>query len=208
MIYIVKHKKYDNPVPDGYKELWVGNKKDKWIEKYNPYINEITGMYRIANDCTEEVVGLVHYRRFFINKGEILTMLDAENILKHYDIILAKRYTYTKGLFESFSDEIREIYRPFAFKYYNEMCCLEMGLRKYFESHYFNPRNMFVARLSIIQEYIKWLMPVIEPILDECIADAKDGCYERIIGYVVERLLTYWVNKNNLLAYEMDYKEI
>ena len=143
-----------------------------------------------------------------MNNNEILTMKDAEEILKHNDIILAKRYTYTKGLFESFSDEIREIYRPFALKYYNEMCDSEMGLRKYFDSHYFNPRNMFVARLPIIQEYINWLIPLIEPLFDECIADTKDGCYERIIGYIVERLLTYWVNKNDLLVYEMDYEEI
>ena len=45
MIYIIKHKKYNNPIPQNYAELYVGDmyKNDKAkdnINYLNKYINE------------------------------------------------------------------------------------------------------------------------------------------------------------------------
>ena len=70
MIYIVKHKEYENPVPQGYKQLYVGNMfhfdyKEDNINKLNPYINETTGIYDIWKNHKDDIVGLCHYRRFF-----------------------------------------------------------------------------------------------------------------------------------------------
>ena len=75
MIYINKHKEYNNPIPKDYEELYGGNlftdtEADN-INYLNPYINEATGLYYIWKNKKDKYVGLCHYKMFFENNGEI-----------------------------------------------------------------------------------------------------------------------------------------
>ena len=74
MIYVVTHKDSEILEDDLYKGLCVGKyQKDGMlserdgvnITKYNDRINELTGLYWIWKNTTEDFVGMCHYRRFF-----------------------------------------------------------------------------------------------------------------------------------------------
>lgn len=212
MIYIIKHKEYNNPVPKQYKEKYVGEmfkydyKKDN-INKFNPYINEATGLYDIWRNNKDDVIGLVHYRRFFWNKENILSFKDAKLILKDYDMIIPHDVIFNKGIYEQLRSEIEN--PDVLDKYYNKLIKEEPQLKEWFEFKSFNPKEMFVCKRDVINDYCRWLFPLILPIVDEFIKeDADKVINKRMIGHLVERLFAYWIWKNKLKVYKMDIKEV
>lgn len=214
MIYVIKHKQYDNPQLKGYKDLYVGdlfqyNDKDN-INDLNKYINEATGLYHIYANCNDDIVGLVHYRRYFIKDNDYLKYEEVENILKIHDIILPNNVVFDKGIYEQLRIEMPNEYeRQILDKYYNMLCKKEPGLIKYFKEKEFAPKEMFVCKKDIIDKYCKWLFDLILPITYNFIMEDKDKLIQqRMIGHLIERLFYYWVEKNNLKIYRLDYKDI
>lgn len=61
---------------------------------------------------------------------------------------------------------------------------------------------MFICNKDIYKQYCDWVFPLILPLFDKIKTDKP-----RFMSYVVERLLTYWVKKNNLKAIELKYNE-
>lgn len=78
-IYVILHKYFNtNKYPEGYQNLLVGsyNKEHIYnnyyyddvgdnISRKNPNYCELTGLYSIWRNSSEDIVGIVHYRRFF-----------------------------------------------------------------------------------------------------------------------------------------------
>ena len=90
MIYIIKHRAYNNPVPEGYVELGIGDlfehKDEDNINDLNLYVNEVEGLYYMWKHCNDDIIGLNHYRRIFVNNGDYLKLEDAEKILKDLEL--------------------------------------------------------------------------------------------------------------------------
>lgn len=220
MIYIIKHKEYDNPVPQDYKELGVGEMFYKMelpnakpgngidnINEFNPYINEATGLYYIWKNCNDKIVGLCHYRRFFINNGDYLKLKDAKKILKDYDIIITPEMTFDKGIYEQLRSEIEN--RDVLDKYYEELIEKEPDLQSWLRLKMFSAKEMFVCKKELIDKYCEWLFPMIIPITEQFIKEDADRVVnKRMIGHLVERLFAYWIWKNKLKCYRMEYIEI
>ena len=77
-IFIAAHKEFTPPQDEMYVPLWLGNSENnRWgyqedkdipnISKLNSLINECTGIFWIWKHVEADYVGLVHYRRFFLN---------------------------------------------------------------------------------------------------------------------------------------------
>ena len=75
-VYIATHKKFDEPKIENYMPLHVGAVNGKNlgyltddtgenISNQNTHYCELTGLYWIWKNTTDENVGLVHYRRYF-----------------------------------------------------------------------------------------------------------------------------------------------
>lgn len=210
MIYIIKHKPYNNPVPNEYQELYVGNmyngNKDN-INELNSYINEATGLYDIWKNYDDEIVGLCHYRRFFINNGDYLKLKDPKEILKEYDIIITPEVQFDKGIYEQLRSEIEN--SDILDKYYNILIEKEPQLEKWFKLKSFSAKEMFVCKRKILNKYCEWLFPLIIPITKQFIKEDVDRVInKRMIGHLVERLFAYWIWKNKLKYYTMEYKDI
>lgn len=206
MIYIIKHKEYNNPIPKGYKELYVGeafqyNDLDN-INQYNPYLNEATGLYHIWKHCNDEIVGLVHYRRFFLCNYEA-----AVQILNNYDIIVTEDVVFDKGIYEQLRSEID--HPEILDKYFNKLCEKEKGLKEWFNNKQFNNREMFICKKELIDKYCEWVFNLVIPLVEEFIKEDKDKIMnKRILGHLTERLFAYWVYKNKLKVYKMKYINI
>jgi len=210
MIYIIKHKPYNNPIPNEYQELYVGDmfdsKKDN-INELNPYINEATGLYDIWKNYDDEIIGLCHYRRFFTCYKEYLDINQAKAMLADSDIIVTKDVQFDKGIYEQLRSEIEN--PDILDKYYNILIEKEPQLEEWFKLKSFSAKEMFVCKRELLNKYCKWLFPLIIPITEQFIEeDADKVVNKRMIGHLVERLFAYWIWKNNLRVYKMDYIDL
>lgn len=208
MIYVVKHKEDGRTYPEGYEELKVGPIYDgpnKSMNRLNPYINELTGLDDIWMFCEDEIVGMCHYRRFFVEDGRILSWERAQELANENDIVVAPSYSFLKPLRDNLVDHMPR-QQETVDKYLQMLRYLEPGTREYFRSERFNPTNMFIAKREVMDDYCCWLMPIITAMA--CRFEAEDAekdnnpSYKRLIGFIGERLLTYYIQKEGLKAKE------
>lgn len=215
MIYIVKHKEYNNPIPAGYKELLVGDLFDGNgvnINDLNPYINEITAMYWLWKNCTDDIIGLVHYRRFFTLDNDILTYKDAERIINQGErnIIIADVYPTEQGLYNQLREDLDyDCERETLDKYKEYITNLEPRLAGYWDWHHLVQRNMFICKKEYIDKYFSWLMPIVIPTTVKFIIEDVDKTpQKRLIGYLLERLFGFWIYNSNFKVTRLPFKEI
>lgn len=204
MIYVVKHKPDDSKYLKGYRELKVGDIFDRPdtdnINHINLQINELTGLYWIWKNTDDEIVGLCHYRRFFLDDGKIMTWEKAKKLVEKNELVIQNWYSFGKSLKDNLLDHFPNHQDTFL-KYYDIFISREPGLDDYFKTEMFNPQHLFVGRREFVEKYSEWLFPLIIPIAEQFKAEDADKCpemiYQRMISYISERLLTYYIQKTN-----------
>lgn len=209
VIYCIKHKEGNLTLPEGYKELGVGKMFDgqgEHINHVNLQINELTGLYWIWKNTTDDIVGLCHYRRFFTDGDEILSWEKAKELVEEHELIMQNTFTPCKSLKDNLEDHFPFHYDVFQ-KYYDIFTSREPGLKEYLDGEWFNPQHIFVGRRKFVEEYSEWLFPLIVPIAEQFINEDAwkdpEWIYQRMVSYFSERLLTYYVQKNDLRHIEM-----
>ena len=215
MIYICKHTEFDNPVPKDHQEIYVGEMFDGGednINELNPYINELTALYQIWKEVTDDIIGFVHYRRLFYDEDnhEFVTLATAEKILEDYDIITTEPYLFKMDIYNQLRFEFLCEDKEILDKYKEKLCDQVPGLKHYFdETHLMYPRNMFICKRETITKFFEWLFPIIIPLTKEFIAkDLYKVTRTRMVGFLFERLLGFWILQNNLKVYEMKYMKL
>ena len=61
---------------------YVGDDTGDNISYKNPFYCELTGMYWLWKNYKCDIIGICHYRRFFLENTELITKDYIENILK------------------------------------------------------------------------------------------------------------------------------
>ena len=213
MIHIIRHKDYDFPIPSGYVTCEVGPlfKGDRPNINYlNPIINELTGIYDVWKNFDDDIVGFCHYHRFFIDKNDDVMWLDDLKMELTKDFVLPLSVTYPDmTIRESLERDFREDLLTFN-KYMDMLYEAEPGLEEYFNGRTFHPRNMFVCRRALLNEYCNWLFDLIIPVAErfkEEDFNKYHHYYSRMIGFIAERLMTYYLIKNNYKWQELPYNE-
>lgn len=220
-IFVVMHKVIEKKPMKGFKSLLVGAKnykddvplniekddsiKDNISEKNSNHC-ELTGLYWMWKNNKiddEEIIGLCHYRRYFlknilsVNKQNYLNYDNIERLMSHYDIILPKRRASKEKIMDGFTnaprkedmDKTREIIKNMYPEYVDSF---DSFLNQN-ESYLY---NMFIAKKSIMNEYFKWLFDILFE-LEKQVDISNYSEYEaRIYGFIAERLLNVWVLKN------------
>jgi hypothetical protein len=215
-IYVVAHNEYtlkQSKNNDLYVPLIVGtNGEDNFgfcsddtgdnISGKNKDYSELTGLYWIWKNSDAEIVGLIHYKRYF-SKNPVYGTLkneDIKNYLKKYDIIVAKRtkllvpyYNHEQifnnnDFFEELYDLTREIIKIKCPDYLNSF---DKVMHGYSISYY----NMFISRKEIIDRYCKWIFPLLNEIENKIDLTKYPP---RLMGYLTEGYFNVWIYHDNL----------
>lgn len=218
-IFIAAHKKFNPPASDIYVPLHVGaeGKQDLGYLKdntgdnisiKNPYYCELTGVYWIWKNIKEDVVGLVHYRRYFYKHyltskvDEILNKQDIAELLLDNDILVAQRgYTWFTNVTDAYNKHhpegvsdlklveqgIQELYPDYLDAYH-----------KIFNGNHYCQFNMWISKKEIFDEYSKWLFDVLSYVENhlEIPLSERSAYNARVFGFLSERLMNVWLLKN------------
>ncbi|MDD6790456.1 MAG: DUF4422 domain-containing protein [Lachnospira sp.] len=219
MIYIIAHKEFDNIAAGkkGYSVLQVGNGKSfgdfrdnegENISDKNKNYCELTGLYWMWKNTSNEITGLVHYRRFFNNSflfDNVLSEADAAKILMRYDIILPFQVTNSETVKQDYCRECgylkdleltREVINELSPDYVEDFDRLMNGNKVF----YF---NMFVCKRELLSRYCEWLFNILFTVETKADLTGYDPYHQRIYGFLSERLLSLFVLHNNLKVYQM-----
>ncbi|WP_047710162.1 DUF4422 domain-containing protein [Pectobacterium atrosepticum] len=212
-IFVVTHKNYEFPLNSMYVPIQVGHgnvngiiyndRLDDNISHLNPYFCELTALYWIWKNDNADVIGLVHYRRYFSTKKKTVKVknsfvMDESEVLetmKTVDIIVAKPRNYIISTIEShyrkahYSEDfdmlrnaINKIYPDYIRSFDKVMFGRKLSLY-----------NMFVAKRDIIEQYCAWAFDILFYLEGEIRYHKYDSYQKRVFGFMAERLFNVWL---------------
>ncbi|MGN0093524.1 MAG: DUF4422 domain-containing protein [Methanobrevibacter sp.] len=225
-IYVISHNTKDivNIKEDKiYKPLFVGcNGQDNLgylsddtgdnISYKNNSFCELTGLYWMWKNSDADIIGLTHYRRYFVKKkyGKRLDKNDLNRIFKDYDIILPKKHVpLGENLYKDYAyahnakdlDLCREIIKDIHPEYLESFD----DMMKTDTIYCF---NMFIAPKEIITPYCEWIFSILFELEKRIDLTGYNNYQQRVYGFLSERLFKVWLNKQNLKIKECNVKLI
>lgn len=224
-IYVLTHKKFEEPQDDMYVPILNGSSSHDEdfnyirddsgdnISDLNNYYAELTGEYWVWKNSDADVVGFCHYRRYFaksLMSFKLLEKNDIEDILKDYDMILPEKVhmgmSNTKEIEKS---RMYLDYGPYTEEYCRLREVIESDFPDYLEeydrmlesktSYWF---NMFICRKELADDYFKWLFDVLFKLQPKIDFAKYSENQRRILGFLSERLMAVYINKNNIKVTE------
>ena len=160
------------------------------ISNKNQYYSELTGLYWAYKNLKAEYIGLCHYHRYF----------DLSNIsIEDYDIVLPKKRNY---YIETIYDQYRHAHGSKGLDIAREIIDKDhYEYIEYFDRHMQETGehncNMFIMKYNIFIDYCDFLFDILLKI------EERLGNIDRLYGYISERLLDVYINKN-----KYEYKEV
>ncbi len=227
MIYIITHKKVKITPPKrkGYRMLQVGAKNNckvydltddtgENISSKNSTFCELTGLYWIWKNCNDPILGLVHYRRFFVYPvwykiaGRIPLVLRlvsinyAKHILKRYDCIVANKFTYKTSVWENYSKEHNEsdlkvLRQVIKEKYPQYISAFDL----YFKGNEMYGCNMLIAKRTFVERYCEWLFDILFEVEKRIDISNYSVYQKRVFGFLAERMFNICLYKNKIKVY-------
>lgn len=220
-VYIVSHREYEFPKDNKFLPIKVGNSTIPISEHYvqdntneniaslNPSFCELTAAYWIWKNSQEDVVGLVHYRRYFSSQSRKLTIKgkpiasgeELMDYLKHNDILVAKprnyfitsiKSHYIHAHHQSDYDQLRD---EIALQHPDYLADFDQIMSGTKISLY----NMFVCKKTLIDQYFSWLFPVLFALEQKIDYQNYDAYQKRVFGFMAERLFNIWLHHQDSL---------
>lgn len=176
------------------------------IDFLNPWYCELTGLYYLWKNVNDDIVGLEHYRRYFVNKNfKLLTENDIKNILKTSDVICKKHNfkTNLKGYGLFYKNKWMGILEHYFNLIAEEDKNFSIFLRQRLKGDYFAQCNMFICKKEIIDNYCDFLFNVLAKF-----KSTEFFKINRIIGYLAEITLGPWLEYNKYKIYYNAVKQI
>lgn len=224
-IYVITHKKFNRKYIQGKKiykpllvgvdcgnkgeEIYLSDNKGENISYKNKSYCELTGIYWIWKNSSEDIVGIDHYRRYFVKNRltkSLLTENDISNALAQNDIVLPKKDpTIYNG--ETAADFFGDCHDPAVWNLI-ENTIKEMYPAYVKDFNWYSKQttgycyNMFIAHAELINQYNEWLFSILQEIESKVDFEKYDSYNQRMIGFIAERLINIWVHHNNLKAKE------
>lgn len=158
---------------------------------------ELTVLYWIWKNDRSKYAGLCHYRRHFNLNADLLNRICSSDI----DVVLTipilnypdVQTVYANDHIAKDWDIMLEVLKELQPDYFNTAEEVRQGV-------FYYGYNMFIARKEILNEYCKWLFPILEYCENRCGCKA-DVYQNRYVGFLAERLMSIY-----FLHHEDKYK--
>jgi len=187
------------------------------ISEKQPNYNEITALYWAWKNLKNiEYIGLNHHRRYFCEtnkfqhsilikeeeykkKNDFISIPDYQLILKTYDIIKVKPFTYYHS--------IESVLTSILCK--EDLMILETLIKEDYLDYYpyyiefmrYNNKisscNMFISRFELFDDYSTWLFDILFK-LEKKVKISPYSQPSRIFGFLSEALFNIYCIKNNI----------
>lgn len=223
-ILIVTHKPYEIEEADEnlYKLIAVGGNKqvihytfrddtgDNIANKNSNY-SELTALYWAWKNLKEDVIGLVHYRRHLMSpfmKDQVISQNELDELLENYDAILPKKRNYfVENTYNHYKnahnihdlDEVKNILNEYFPDYVHSF----EKVMKEKKSHRF---NMMIMKEPFFSDYCEWLFEILFELEKRIDISDYDSYQKRVYGFISERLLDVWLEKEKVNYIEVPFK--
>lgn len=235
-MYVITHKKFNYPLPPNYKTLLVGANKNPNPDNYladntgdnisnkNKSFCELTGLYWIWKNTSDDLVGLSHYRRYF-SKFHYRKYLDLSVLLRGRarpvstvtlnqelstaDWIVSQpersgdgtigenfaKYHHVNDL--KITRKVLQEKCPKFVEAFDQTMSMERG------SFY----NMFYTTRENLNNYCEWLFDILFEVEKRVDISSYDDYQQRLFGFLSERLLNVYLHaKHCKVAYHAVYQ--
>ena len=220
-LIIAAHKKAQVPTENIYIPVHVGaegkelfgftpDNTGENISIKNPYYCELTGLYWAWKNLECDVVGLVHYRRYFGKKNKddfyagTIGQQTVEELMGKYDVVLAKpRNYYIESIKTHFYNHIK-VFSKVDYIVYLEKTLKELSpeymeaYNKVFSRTKAHMCNMFIMKKSDFDKYCEWLFSILGYMEEHHSDFTGEDQMPRIYGFIGELLLDVYVTKNQM----------
>jgi hypothetical protein len=216
-IYVITHKKFNAPQEDGYIPLQVGralgedlgylgdNAGDN-ISAKNKSFCELTGVYWIWKNVSCDIIGICHYRRFFVNSTSLLSKEYIEEILQTYDAITVHSgLTPSANIWEHYGachyeKDMQTVRDIIAEKYPDYLDAFDLSMH----CDLLSIGNMIITKKETFDRYCAWLFDILFEAERRIDISAYDDRQKRIFGFLAERLMRVWISNQSLRIREED----
>lgn len=170
------------------------------IDNLNPWYCELTGLYYLWKHVDDDIVGLEHYRRYFVNnKWQILSENEVKSRLTNADILCAHaRYSKIRPVITWINlngkrkdfDKFLIFAKCYVGEEYVNNCW------RILNGDYHCLGNMFICKKELIDEYCTFIFDVLEKYHN---AEKSFNRIppKRIFGYFTEFLFAAWLKMKN-----------
>ncbi len=183
------------------------------ISDKNPYFCELTAIYWLWKNTTDDIVGLFHYRRFLNFKNDEtkvprltdsflsdygITAQNIVSVLDGYDIILPQKNKHKRGsLYQHYAREHVQSDMDLAIavlkkKHPTQTLLIDRVLKENAQGYF---ANMFIAKHDTFHRYAEWLFDVLFAVEKQIQDDVltRDSYQQRVYGFLSERLMPVFV---------------
>lgn len=223
-IIVATHKPYWMPEDPLYLPLLVGaeGKEIDWqgekdntgenISRKNPHYCELTGLYWAWKNLNADILGLVHYRRYFSRRfgkkeERLLDSGDVEVAIQGKDLLLPKKRhywietNYSQYVHAHHAADLERTREILQEKYPEYVPAFDCSMKKR-SGHRF---NMFIMKIDTLDEYCTWLFDILFELEERLDISGYSKNDQRVFGFVGERLLDVWIETRSLKYKEMPY---
>lgn len=172
-------------------DICLDNTGENISDKNKQYC-ELTAMYWIWKNATEDIVGLVHYRRHFLLPENWQICMDENSI----DVILPVPLYVEPSLESNYKSRHDGSDLDYLFEYVRQQDEAEYrNMKFFFENGLYSPCNMFIMRKAVLSDLCSWMFPLLDAVVAH--GGKKEDTYlNRYPGFLSERLLSYFFEKN------------
>lgn len=228
-IYVAMHKPYEHPEDPLYVPIQVGaagqssffamrDDSGNNISKKNKGYCELTALYWMRYNSDADVLGLVHYRRYFVGRHPMrkdkwqntLTGEELTQMMQNVDLILPRKRNYIiETTFSHYAHAhhgkdlqmVRTVIKDQCPEY---LSAFDIVMKRR-TGHRF---NMFIMKREALHDYCDWLFPILFELEKRIDISQYDEYNKRVFGFIGERLLDVWLLNRNYRYVEQKVLEI
>ena len=162
------------------------------ISGRNRQFCELTALYWIWKNAKEDISGLVHYRRHFLLPEDWPDRMLENDV----DVIVPVPLYVAPSLAGNYKSRHDPQVWDAMMQYLKERDEREYEeAEAFFQQNLYYPCNMFIMRREILDRMCGWMFPILFTVVER-IGEKEDSYQNRYPGFLSERLITFFLEKN------------